>query len=78
MLSILLKIRKRDYIAYDLGDLCRHLDVWSVKLCIIHVSVLYIFSIKNLMEETVLIKKKERERKEMSNVIQLLALMSLM
>lgn len=76
MLSILLKIRKRDYIAYDLGDLCRHLDVWSVKLCIIHVGVLYIFSIKNLMEETVLIKKKKR--KEMSNVIQLLVLMSLM
>lgn len=53
--SFLLKIRKRDYIAYDLGDLSCHFDVWSVELRTIHVGVLHIFSVRNLNKETVLI-----------------------
>lgn len=57
--SFPLKIRKSNYIAYDLGDLRCHLDVWSVELCIIHVGVLHIFSIRNLIKETVWILKNK-------------------
>lgn len=57
--SILLKTRKRDYIAYDLGDLRCHLDVRSVRLRSIHVGVLHIFSIRNLIQETIWIEKRK-------------------
>lgn len=56
------KIGKRDYIVYDFGDLYRYFDVWFVEFRIIYVVVLYIFFIRNLIKEIVLIDKKEKKK----------------
>lgn len=54
------RLREMNYIAYDLGDLSSLLDIRSLKFRSIRVGVLHIFSIRNLMKETVLIGKENK------------------